>query len=196
MELTQTICRSANRIYLAVQFSIGSHCPKATRRTILEAARTGQGLLICVDPFWLRESYSALLNADDGSTPNDGSFKPTVGDLLQDLRVHQRPIARLGSVFCKWDGSEVSFGQLGDTLDWLNQMLDGGEKSIRDFLLVGEVSSAKLLAFSDMFYGLAVIVAAINSKPAELKGFRRAIALAAASLVVDSSRQLSQEILH
>lgn len=197
MDLTQSICRSANRIYLAVHFSIGSRCPDATHRTILEAANAAQNLLFRVDPFWLRTSYESILD-DDSISVSSGNvsqlFESTVGDLMQKINVHQRPIARLGSVLCSWDAVVVPFSQLADSLDALQLAMQNEKQLIYDLLHDREASNTKLLAFSDVFYGLVVLIAAINSPPHTLNGFRTAIALAGAKVAVDSSKQLPYQI--
>jgi len=190
MDISLAICKSATRINLAAHFSMTSRSPEATRRTVLEAARIGQDLLERLDPSLLRWSYEATM-ADD--TPNkavDELFQSTVGDLLQNLCVHQIPIARLGTSICAWDGTQVPLRELGDSLDALDAVVSGDDQSVYDHLLDQGAKDTKLLALSDVFYGLTVVMAAINSRPGELNGLRREIASAGAAVVLDSSKRI------
>lgn len=191
MELTREICRAANRIYLAARFSIASDCPEASRRTVLKAIRDGQDMFVRVDPFWLRTSYTTVVG-DTSSGVVDKHFQSTVSDLLHRLRVHQLPIARLGTSLCAWNGVGVPYGELGNSLDSLNFIFNGEQDSVCDLLLEHRTKETKLLAFSNMYYGLAVVIAAINSRPNELRGFRQEIGSAGAAIVVNSSLHFSQ----
>ena len=190
MDLSLEICRSANRINLAAHFSMTSRSPDAARRTVLEAARIGQGLLDRLDAYLLRTFYEATVADDLPNEAVDELFQATVGDLLQKLCVHQIPIARLGTALCRWRGAEVPFGRLGDTLDDVNEVVSCDDESICDRLIEQGADGKKLLRLSDAFYGLAVVMAAINSRPKELSGFRREIASAGAAVLLDSSKHL------
>ena len=194
IDLTRAICRSANRIYLAVQFSTASDCPEETYRTVREAARIGQDLLVRVDPFWLRTSYTAVEAGVARDVTTDAVFQATVGDLLQRVRVHQIPIARLGSTLCNWDGTYIPFEQLGDALDSLDFIVNREPESVCDLLLEHSKSDSMLHSFSDAFYGLAIVIAAIHSPTGYLRGLQREVASAAAKVVLDSSKDLSDNI--
>lgn len=196
MSLTKAICKSANHIYLAAQFSTSSDCPEATRRTVYKAVRTGRDLLNHIEPCWLRTTYSAVASKVTADMTADPAFQATVGDLLQTVGVNQIPLARLGSSLCAWDGTCVPFSQLGDALDTLDTMVNREEESVAALLREQSANETTLLTFSDMFYGVAVIVAAINSPTEELRGFQREITSAAAKLVLDSSMRLSHIGLH
>ena len=87
-------------------------------------------------------------------------------------------------------GAEVTFGQLGDSLDNVNEVVSCDDESVCDRLIEQGVNGAKLLELSDSFYGLAVVMAAINSRPNELNGFRREIASAGAAVLLDSSKRV------
>ena len=188
--LSPGICRAANRINLAAHFSTTSRSPDAARRTVLEAARIGQDLLVRLDASLLRTFYEATIAEEDAPKKAvDELFQRTVGDLLQMLCVHQIPIARLGTALCGWSGAEVTFGQLGDSLDDLNEVVSGDDESVCDNLLDQGTDDTKLLGLSDAFYGLAVVMAAIHSRPSELNGLRREIALAGAAVLLNSSER-------
>ena len=133
--LSPGICRAANRINLAAHFSTTSRSPDAARRTVLEAARIGQDQLVRLDASLLRTFYEATIADETPSKAVDELFQRTVGDLLQILCVHQIPIARLGTALCGWSGAEVTFGQLGDSLDDLNEVVSGDDQSVCDNLL-------------------------------------------------------------
>jgi len=75
-------------------------------------------------------------------------------------------------------------------------MVNREEESVAALLREQSANETTLLTFSDMFYGVAVIVAAINSPTEELRGFQREITSAAAKLVLDSSMRLSHIGLH
>ena len=190
MDLSLEICRSANRINIAAHFSMTSRKPEAARRTVVEAARIGQDLLDRLDASLLRTFYEAAVADDLPNKPVDQLFQATVGDLLQTLCVHQRPIARLGTALCGWGGAEVPFSQLGDSLDDVNEVVSRDDESVCEHLLEQDIDGAKLLELSDSFYGLAVVMAAINSRPNELNGFRREIASAGAAVLLDSSKRV------
>jgi hypothetical protein len=162
----------------------------AARRTVLEAAKIGQDLLARLDASLLRTFYWDTFNDGKSSKPVDEHFQSTAGDLLQKLRVHQIPIARLGTSICRWDGAEVPFGLIGHSLDDLNDIVSGDDESVCDHLLERRTGDTKLLWLSEVFYGLAVVVAAIHSRPTELNGFRREIASAGAAVLLDSSKRL------
>lgn len=193
MDLSLEICRSANRINLAAQFSMTARCPRAARRTVVEAARIGQNLLDRLDASSLRTLYEATIAEEALEKAVDELFQRTVGDFLQMLCVHQIPIARLGTALCGWGGTEVPFGQFGDSLDDLNEVVSGDDESVRDHLLERRTNDTRLLLLSDAFYGLTVVMAAINSRPGELNGFRREIACAGASVLLDSSKRLLEK---
>jgi len=190
MDLALEICKSANRINLAAHFSMTSRSPDAARRTVLEAARIGQGLLDRLDAYLLRTFYEATVADDSPNKAVEELFQATVGDLLQKLCVHQIPLARLGTALCGLGGAEVTFGQLGDSLDNVNEVVSCDDESVCDRLIEQGVNGAKLLELSDSFYGLAVVMAAINSRPNELNGFRREIASAGAAVLLDSSKRV------
>ena len=190
MDLSLEICRSANRINLAAHFSMTSRSPEAARRTVLEAARIGKDLLVRLDPSLLRTFYEATIADDKPNKAVDEQFQSTVGNLLQRLGVHQIPIARLGTSLCDWAGGEVPFGQLGDSLDELDDVVSGTDESVCDHLLERGTDDNKLLWLSEVFYGLAVVTAAINSRPNALNGFRREIASAGATVLLESTARL------
>ena len=192
MELNQEICRLANRIYIAAEFSIASACSKASRRTALIAAGVGHDLLVRVDPFWLRTSYTAITSDFRSDTVVGSRFQTTVGNLLHTIRVHQRPIARLGSSICAWDGTVAPFRELADSLDTMSKIVSGDGESICDFLTGKKASKRRMLALSDAFYGVAVVITGINLPATEPKGFQREIVSAGAMVVLDASRHLTQ----
>ena len=190
MDLSLEICRSANRINLAAHFSTTSRSPDAARRTVLEAARIGQDLLFRLDASLLHTFYEATVAQEAPHKAVDELFQRTVGDLLQKLCVHQIPIARLGTALCGWGGAEVPFAQLGDSLDDVNEIVSSDDESVCDRLIKQGADGTKLLRLADAFYGLAVVTAAINSRPKELNGFRREIASAGAAVLLDSSKRV------
>ena len=195
MDFTRAICRSANRIHLAAHFSITSRCPQAARRTVIEATRIGQSILSRVDPFALRLNYPTIVAGNATVEGNAGLFQTTVGDLLQGLCVHQISVARVGSSLCNWDGLRVPFEQLADALDALYITVNSPEQSVCDHLLSQGSNETTLLAFSDVFYGLAVVLSTIKALPNELNGLRREVALAGASVVLESSKRLSHSLV-
>lgn len=190
MDLSLGICQSANRINLAAHFSMTSRSPDAARRTVLEAARIGQDLLVRLDPTLLRTFYEGTMAGDTPNRAVDQLFQSTVGDLLQRLCVHQIPIARLGTSLCGWAGAEVPYHQIGDALDEVNGVVSGDDESVCEHLLERGTEDTKLLWLSDVFYGLAVVTAAINSRPSELNGLRGEIASAGATVILDSGNRL------
>jgi len=190
MDSSLEICKSANRINLAAHFSMTSGNPDSARRTVLEAARIGQDVLVRLDPSLFRTFYEATMTAEAPRNTVDERFESTVGDLLQRQGVHQIPITRLGSAICNWSGDEVPFGLLGDCLDDINEVVSDDDQSVTDHLIELGADGTKLLGLSDAFYGLAVVMAAINSRPHELNGFRREIAAAAAEVLLNSSKRL------
>jgi len=190
MDQSLEICRSSNRINLAAHFTMNSRNHDAARRTVLEAARIGRDLLMRLDPCSLRTFYEATVADETPKKDVDDLFQSTIGDLLQRMSVHQRSIARLGTSLCRWGGTEVTFGQLGDSLDDINEVVSGDGQSVCDHLLEEGTVNTKLLGLSDVFYGLGVVMAAINSRPGELNGLRREIASAGAAVLLDSSKLL------
>lgn len=193
MVLSSEVCRCANRINLAAHFSMTARNPESARRTVLEATGIGRDLLARLGACLLRTFYEATIAQDAPRKAVDEVFQRTVGDLLQMLCVHQKPIARLGTALCRWDGAEVPFGQLGDSLDGLNDVVSSADKSVYDHLLGQGTEDTKLLGLSDAFYGLAVVMAAINSPPSALNGFRREIASAGAAVLLDSTEHFLEK---
>lgn len=190
MTLSLDNFRSANRINLAAHFSTTSLSPDAARRSVVEAARIGQDLLERLEPSALRTFYEATM-ADETSDRAAGEvFQSTVGDFLQRMGVHQIPLSRLGTALCRWDGAKVPFGLIGDSLDDLNEVVSGDDESVCSHLFERGSDDTKLLLLSDAFYGLAVVEAAINSRPDELNGYRREITSAGAAVLLDSITRL------
>jgi len=188
------ICGFANRIELAAQFAISTTDAEAMDRTISDAFLSACSALDLTDPVWLRDVYTEVttlytsISADRESPKLKQEFLAKFSDLMQQLGVQQKAIARLGTSVARWDSQPTSFTELADALDSTGGIVEGSSDQFAN-TPKSENQSHLLFELANVFYGLALFTVALQSDEQE-NYWAPAIANSSARLLVQAANKL------
>ncbi len=184
------ICGLANRIELAAQFAISTTDAGAMDRTISDAFLSACSALDLTDPVWLRDVYTeaTTLYTSSESPELKQEFHATFSDLMQQMGVQQKAIARLGTSVAGWDSKPTSFTELADALDNTGVIVEGGGDQFAN-TPNSENQSHPLFELANVFYGLALVVVALQPDQQE-NCWAPTIANSSARLLVQAANQL------
>lgn len=197
MVRSRDFVRLANRVELSANFAGSATDKVASRNAFGEAVSSTLVMLDQLDPVWLSEALqfpedeffvvANALSVDAVWT----RFLAERTDGMHQIGVHQKAIARLGTMMDQWKPVLVTQEQMITALLALADTLSESEVELYKRLLPAENEINQVFQLANLLYGMALIGAAVEDR-ANLKEKYPVFACSNAQLVIDSVDVLQQ----
>ena len=165
-----TICRTANKIAVQMEYLQGTSDSKQARKLALDSIIATKEGLNELDPSQLRswcERLESVFNKHRRDlAPDPDQWKAFVGrqcDAFSEVGLHQKTILSIGNVFSDWNCEADSFGEFTSSLDCLDNLVSQQADTLTSVLIAEPepASPSHAAIFALMHNALAVVMTGI-----------------------------------
>jgi len=154
------LCGLSNRIELASCFASSSASSEDSANAIAEAITIAVSIVDRVDPQWLRMSYNDCITSGKRNCNEHGSQSP-LAEMMHQLGVYQRAIARLGDQADTFSGDAMTWQDIANSLDLICDFITQDSPTLQKQLAITSDNNP-LQKLANVFYGLTLVIGSLE----------------------------------